>query len=123
MFPVLTLFLLLAGLQLRQDVPRVSIEGVVVRAGAAAAGAPEGLSNAQVEIRPGNLSVSTDAGGAFSFKYLPPGRYTVSVTHAGFILQEDARRGFTASGLTLTLVAGQTVKDIVMPMIPAPLIT
>src|SRR5262249_12055700 len=123
MFPVLAAFLWLAGLQIRQDVPRASIEGRVVRTGAAAAGAPEALVNAQVEIRPANYSVSTDTGGAFSFKNLPPGRYTISVTHAGFIPLEDARRGITASGLTLTLVAGQSLKDIVLPMIPAPLIT
>jgi hypothetical protein len=122
MFPILTLLLWIAGLQIRQDVPRASIEGVVVRAGAAAAGAPEALMSAQVEIRPGNLSVSTGMGGTFSFKNLPPGKYTISVTHAGFVPLEDARRGLTASGLTLTLSAGLAIKDIVIPMIPAPVI-
>src|SRR5262249_8593501 len=123
MFPVLALFLWIVGLQIQQDVPRASLEGVVVRAGAAAAAAPEALMNAQVEIRPGNLSVSTDMSGAFSFKNLPPGNYTISVTHAGFVPVEDARRGVTASGLTLTLTAGLAVKNIVLPMIPAPVIT
>ena len=97
MFPVLALFLWVAGLQIRQDVPRASIEGAVVRAGAVAAGAPEALANAQVEIRPGNFSASTDAAGAFSFRNLPPGKYTISVTRAGFVPLEDARRGLTAS--------------------------
>jgi carboxypeptidase family protein len=123
MSPVLALFLWIAGFQIRQDVPRASVEGVVVRAGAAAAGAPEALMNAQVEIRPGNLSASTDTGGAFSFKNLPPGKYTISVTHAGFVPLEDAKRGLTESGLTLTLTGGLALKDIVIPMIPAPVIT
>ena len=123
MFPILALFLWLAGLQQRQDVPRASIEGVVVRAGAVAAAAPEGLMNAQVEIRPGNRSISTDGSGAFSFKFLVPGQYTISVSHAGFVPLEDPRRGLSAAGVTLNLDAGQTVKGLVVPMIPAPLIT
>ena len=63
------------------------------------------------------------APGAFTFRNLVPGRYTVSVAHDGFIPQEDRARGLTVSGLSVTLAPGQTLKDIVLPMIPAPVLT
>ena len=129
MFPILSLALWLAGLQVR-PVPRpdagpsrASIEGVVIRAGAAAVAAPQQLADARVELKPGNLSVFTGANGGFTFRNLAPGRYTISVTHDGFIPQEDRRRGLTVAGLSVTIAAGQTLKDIVLPMIPAPVIT
>src|SRR2546426_5036116 len=127
MFPILWLALSLAGLQVRpaprpDAAPsRASIQGVVVRAGATAA--PQHLADARVELKPGNLSVFTGADGAFTFRNLAPGRYTISVTHDGFIPQEDRRRGLTVSGLSVTVVADQTLKDIVLPMVPAPVIT
>src|SRR6267142_1428731 len=127
MFPILWLALSLAGLQVRpaprpDAAPsRASIQGVVVRAGAIAA--PQQLADARVELKPGNLSVFTGADGAFTFRNLAPGRYTISVTHDGFVPQEDRRRGLTVSGLSVTLAADQTLKDIVLPMIPAPVIT
>jgi hypothetical protein len=119
---ILWIIFLLAGLQ-QPAASSGSIQGKVARAGAAGAGAPEQIENAQVELKPGNRSVSTDAGGAFSFQNLPPGRYTISVRHAGFIPLEDPRRGLTPSGLNITVAADQTLKDIVLPMIPAPVIT
>ena len=129
MFPILWLALWLAGLQAGQAPrsnpasPRASIQGVVVRAGAIAAAAPQQLADARVELKPGNRSVFTDGGGAFTFRNLAPGRYTISVTRDGFIPQEDRQRGFSVSGLSVTLGAGQTLKDIVLPMIPAPVLT
>ena len=125
MFPIFWLALL-AGLQF-QPAPRpdagasrASIEGVVVRAGAAAG--QQQVADARVELKPGNLSVFTRADGAFTFRNLAPGRYTISATHDGFIPQEDRRRGLSVSGLSVTVAAGQTLKDIVLPMIPAPVI-
>ena len=64
----------------------------------------------------------TNAFGAFTLRNLAPGRYTISVTREGFIPQEDRARGLTVSGMSLTLAAGETLKDIVLPMIPAPVI-
>jgi hypothetical protein len=93
-----------------------------VRAGAAAAGAPDAIADARVELKPGNTSVFTGPGGAFSFRNLAPGRYTIFFSRDGFIPQEDRRRGLTASGLSITLAAGETLKDIVLPMVPAPVI-
>src|SRR5262245_47197670 len=129
MFPMLWLALFLAGLQIRPaqrpdaDAPRASIQGVVVRAGASAAAAPRELADARVELRPGSLAVFTNGDGAFTFRSLAPGRYTISVTRSGFVPQEDRRRGLTLSGLSVTLAAGQSLTKIELPMIPAPVIT
>jgi hypothetical protein len=126
MFPIFWLALWFAGLQVRPaprpdaGPSRASIEGAVVRAGGAAG--QQQLPDARVELKPGNLYVFTGADGAFTFRNVAPGRYTISVTHDGFIPQEDRRRGITVSGLSITVVAGQTLKDIVLPMIPAPVI-
>ncbi len=128
MFPIFWLALWLAGLQVGPapgpdaGPARASIQGVVVRAGAAAAAARQELADARVELKPGNLSVFTGADGAFTFRNLAPGRYTISVTRDGFIPQEDRRRGLTVSGLSVTLAAGQTIKDIAVPLIQAPVI-
>ena len=124
MFPILWLALWLFGQQTRlAPPPPPSIQGVVVRAGAAAAGAPEGLPDARVELTPGNVSVNTNASGNFAFRNLAPGRYTLSVTHDGFVPQEDPGRGFTELGYSFTFADGQTLKDIVLPMIWSPVIT
>src|SRR5262245_30553088 len=125
MVPIVWLILLLQGLQgVRPNPPaaRGSIEGRVVRAGVAGAGAPQGLADARVELKPGNVSLSAGPGGAFTFRNLAPGRYTISFTRDGFVPQEDRKRGITTSGLIVTLAAGQILKDIALPMIPTPVI-
>ncbi len=126
MFRILWLALWLAGLQAQPapapDTLRGSIEGVVVRALAAAA-VPQQLPGARVELRPGDRPVFTSRRGTFTFRNLAPGRYTISVSHDGFILQEDRGRGLTLSGLTVTLAPGETLQDLVLPMIPAPALT
>jgi len=126
MIPILWLLLLLQGLQGARPNPpaaRGSIEGRVVRAGVAGAAAPQGLADARVELKPGNISSSTGPGGAFTFRNLAPGRYTISFSRDGFVPQEDRKRGITTSGLSITVAAGQILKDIALPMIPSPVIT
>src|SRR5262245_48832884 len=127
MFPILFLALWLAGLQARPTprpntgVARGSIEGVVVRVGAAAA-RPQ-ISGAVVELKPANISVLSDANGAFSFRNVAAGSYTLSVTREGYIPQEDRRRGLTFSGLAITLPEGVALKNVELPMVPAPAIS
>jgi hypothetical protein len=129
MFPVLWFVLWLVGLQPLHSwqgprpnaaSERASIEGFVIRAGAAA-GAPRYVSDVRVELKPGNRIV-TSSGGMFSFRNLEPGRYRISFARAGFIPLEDPRRGLTAAGLDVTLVAGQTLRNVELPMIAAPAI-
>ena len=121
---VLWVVLLLVGFQGRGQAPintaptRGSIEGVVIRAGAAVDIAP--LANVQVELKPGGMTAST---GKFVFRNLPAGRYTLSVKRDGFMLQEDPKHGLTPTGMIVTLAAGQALKDVVLPMIPMPAIS
>jgi Carboxypeptidase regulatory-like domain len=125
MVPILWLLLLLQGLQGgRSNAPqaRGSIEGRVVRSGVAGAGAPQGLADARVELKPGNVSLSTGPGGTFNFRNLAPGRYTISFTRDGFVPQEDRKRGITTLGLSITVANGQILKGVVLPMIPTPVI-
>src|SRR5437588_9638071 len=59
----------------------VSITGIVVDATGAV------LPNAAVDLAPSNgapASTTTDAGGAFRFERVPPGRYDIRVTFEGF---------------------------------------
>src|SRR5262245_4228530 len=126
MVSIVWLLLLFQGLQgARPSLPaaRGSIEGRIVRAGVAGAAAPQGLPDAHVELKPGNVSLATGPGGAFTFRNLAPGRYTIAFTRDGFVPQEDRKRGITTAGLIITVDAGQILKDIVLPMIPTPVIT
>jgi hypothetical protein len=129
MLPILSLAFLLAGLQARPAVRSdaagtvASIQGEVVRAGAIAAAAPTHLPDARVELKPGNASVFTDANGVFNFRNIVPGKYTISVKHDGFVLQEDRQHGLSESGLSISVGAGQALKNIVLPMIPSPVIS
>jgi hypothetical protein len=127
MLPILSLALLLAGQQARPaprpDATLASIQGEVVRSGAIAAAAPTHLPDARVELKPGNASVFTDANGVFNFRNVVPGKYTISVKHDGFVLQEDRQHGLSESGLSVSVSAGQALKNIVLPMIPSPVIT
>jgi hypothetical protein len=123
--PLLWLFLWFVGLQTRQDPPqaRGSIQGRVIRAGLVATGVPsDGLGQARVEIKPGNIMFTTSGGGTFSFRNLEAGQYTISVTRDGYVLQEDPKRGITAYGMMVNLGGGQELKDVVIPMTPAPVI-
>jgi len=125
MAPLLWLLLWFVGLQTRQEPPpaRGSIQGRVIRSGLIATGLPtDGLGQARVEIKPGNITVTTSAGGTFSFRNLPAGQYTISVTRDGYVLQEDPKRGITAYGMAINVEGGQELKDVVIPMIPAPVI-
>jgi hypothetical protein len=125
MAPLLWLLLWFVGMQTRQEPPqaRGSIQGRVIRSGLIATGLPtDGLGQARVEIKPGNITFTTSAGGTFLFRNLPTGQYTISVTRDGYVLQEDPKRGITAYGMTINVGGGQELKDLVIPMVPAPVI-
>ncbi len=100
---------------------RGSIEGKVIRAAALGAGIPAVLPDARVEITPAvNQAMGTRVDGTFKFLNLPPGKYTITVSRDGFVPQEDRAHGITPGGLHITLLPGQALKDIVLPMVAAP---
>lgn len=129
MSPFFFLLILLTGQQVR-PVPRPeaaaargSIEGRVIRAGAAGAAAPEGLAEVQLELLPGNAMVMSRGDGGFTIRNLAPGKYTIVPTREGYVVQQDPARGITASGVRVTLKSGETLRNVVVPLTPAPVIT
>src|SRR5262249_13073412 len=120
---------LLSGMQVRGQVPANTavntpgaIEGVVVRAGAAAGTPNQYLVNARIELRGASLTAMTNPGGQFTFRNVPPGRYILTVVREGFVIQEDKAHGITSTGVSVAVASGQILKGIVLPMIPAPVL-
>ena len=55
---------------------------------------------------------TTDAAGRFSIDQIEPGRYTLSVSHTGYVPQEFGQDKPDKPGATLTLSAAQKVTDL-----------
>src|SRR5258705_11233265 len=68
-------------------------------------------------------SVLTDAAGRFQFKGIDPGRYHVSVSRAGFVVQEYGQKKTGDPGALLALRSGQEVKDLLFRLIPSAVIS
>src|SRR5678816_2045833 len=56
-------------------------------------------------------TAATGRDGAFTFKDIPPGDYRIAAAHSGFVRAEYGQRGPGGNGRTITLTAGDTVKD------------
>jgi len=118
-----------------------SIQGKVVRAGTTQA-----LNKAFVELRPvntgtlsdtnynpaifsfyktreGALSQTTNERGEFSFEKIPTGRYYLSSVRDGYVHTEYMQRGENESGAVIPLTAESHLKDLTIPMRPAPTIS
>jgi len=82
----------------------ISVAVVIVAAGAALAQTGRGtltgtITDAQVTVDPGSLTVVSDAEGSFTVPALPTGEYTLSVSYAGF---EPFTKKVTVVGTQLT---------------------
>ncbi|PYS47592.1 MAG: hypothetical protein DMG13_27505 [Acidobacteria bacterium] len=112
-----------AALLIQASVPsRGSIEGVV-KAGTTL---QQFLPNARLELREGPgtpIIVRSDAGGRFIFSSLASGRYRLFLTEDGFIRQEYGQRSPNMPGVSITVAAGQQVKNVVFRLDAAPTIT
>jgi len=62
----------------------------------------------------------TDADGRFRIENIKPGSYRLSYGHAGFV---DAEKRHHGSGMLLSLTPGQEVKDLLLHVAPAAVIT
>jgi len=115
-----TLLLLIALLAwLPQNPPAVAtLQGLVTNA---TNGSP--LPDTGVELNsvsagaPKKYTIATGADGAFSFKDIPPGDYRIAAAHPGFVRAEYGQRGPGGNGRTVTLAAGDNVKDIRMALV------
>src|SRR5437016_3076114 len=111
-----------------QQVPKATIEGVVMRVGT-----NEPVARARVSVTklagPGaapaqfNPSaippVMTDSQGRFMIPDLEPGSYQLNAARNGFARQMYGERSPGRGGAPLNVVAGQSLKDIVFRLTPA----
>lgn len=110
----------LAFLFFAQAVPPTGvIEGYVVREGT---NPPVPLVNARLELAwTGESFVArTDFAGRFVFSNLPAARFRLSVTKDGYVRREYRAAAAAMPGVPIDLKAGQTLKDVVFFMEPAP---
>jgi hypothetical protein len=82
----------------------------------------EPIPNAAVELRsldagPARIYTSTTSrDGRFGFRLVPPGRYQLTAMRGGYVRGDYGLRGPGASGLTVTLAAGQRMADVKLAM-------
>jgi Carboxypeptidase regulatory-like domain len=93
-----------------------SIEGIVLRGGTT-----QPIWNAVVELRGEGksvpIAVSTGADGKFEFWNVAPGRYRLAVSRNGYLDSAYGQRGPNGSGSSLSVEAGQTLKNIRITMV------
>jgi len=100
------------------------VEGVVVSAGRS-----EPLKRAQVFLfqidKPMGMSYSTSSGadGRFGMADIEPGAYYLSASRRGFIRAQYGARRPGSPGTTLALERGQSIRDLVIRMVPQAVIT
>src|SRR4026208_138025 len=88
-----------------------SLEGVVVQLGTSTP-----VAGARVALF--TTATLTDENGRFVFQNVQPGRYRLSVSHNDYIPAQFGQRVTGATGRELTVVSGQTIKDIVVALTP-----
>jgi len=113
-----TLFLLIALLASSQNTPAVaSVQGLVTNVTNGSPVPDAGVELTSVSGASKKFTVATDGDGTFSFKDIPPGDYRVAAAHSGFVRAEYGQRGPGGNGRTITLTAGDTVKDIKIALV------
>jgi protocatechuate 3,4-dioxygenase beta subunit len=70
-----------------------------------------------------NYSATTDAGGKFAMQDLEPGKYRLSASANGFVQGSYGARGPNRLGATLSLDAGQHLKEVNLKLTPHGVIT
>jgi hypothetical protein len=96
-----------------------SVEGVVVNAQTEAPLARALLELRAVDAGPARVySQMTMADGRFTFRDVTPGRYQLTAMRQGFVRGDYGVRGPGASGIAVTLNAGQRLTAVRLPMLP-----
>lgn len=69
----------------------------------------------------GNYTTSTDANGHFNIENIVPGRYRIFFERAGYVEVND--RGLKADVNVLTILAGQSIQDLLFRMLPTAVVS
>jgi 5-hydroxyisourate hydrolase-like protein (transthyretin family) len=129
LFLSLTVLLLQAGTlpQQQQQVrpqDRGSVAGYILKMGT---GEPVGKATVTISAFNGgrgqSYTATTTSSGQFAFQNLEPGQYRLSVTRSGYVRMEYGARSPNRPGLPIMLNAGQTLRDVVLQIMPAGTIT
>jgi len=70
-----------------------------------------------------SYTTATDAGGKFAMKGIEPGKYRLSVNRTGFVRTSYGARGPNRPGTTISLSAGQVLKDVKFQLTPHGVVT
>jgi hypothetical protein len=89
-----------------------SLEGTVVKIGTGDPLPRVQVVLSTVEGPSGTLTATTDSGGRFAVRNIPPGRYRIFASREGYVRGEYGQRAAAGSGKPIALVAGQQIKDI-----------
>ena len=102
---------------------KCNIEGLVVKAGTGQPLKEAWVTLGSVESRQAPHVTSTDSSGRFVLKEIEPGHYRLRVERSGYVRQKYSQRGANRAGTILTLEPGQSVRDIVLRLVPTGAIT
>ncbi len=69
------------------------------------------------------IAATSDADGNFVFENLDPGNYRMSGEKAGFVRSQYGARSTTSMGGSIAIAAGSEVKDIVLKLTPAAVVS
>jgi protocatechuate 3,4-dioxygenase beta subunit len=129
----LSIFFLAAALFAQQNSTKpddlCGIEGQVTNAATGAPVKKADLVLRRVDLNPStgaqqiNYSTTTDAGGKFAMQDLEPGKYRLSASANGFVQVSYGARGPNRPGTTVSLDAGQHLKDVNFKLTPHGVIT
>ena len=72
----------------------------------------------KLEGRQPPYATSTDSSGRFALKEVEPGHYRLWVERSGYVRQEYGQRGVHRAGTILTLESGQSLRDIILRLVP-----
>src|SRR5262249_32813606 len=103
---------LVMSLQAQSAQSPASIQGIVLSAGTSTP-----VVRARVDVRQDNGSAvqssTTDAGGRFEIRNLPPGHYHIVASRDGFVPAQYGERSRGGSGSPVAIESGQQIKDMV----------
>jgi hypothetical protein len=109
-----TLLLLLALVASPLQTPQAgaTVQGLVTNAANGTILPDAGVELISVSGSLKKYTVATGGDGTFSFKDIPSGSYRVAATYAGFVRAEYGQPSPGTNGRTVTVAAGDNVKDI-----------